>query len=106
MAYFEEESNPEMAEILLNKAIENSKNSIYYNNRGRVRYAMDSFQNALEDFNRAIEIDSNSYASYNNRGATKLHFGNLQGALVDYEKALEIEENYKEAFNNKIKLWK
>ncbi len=104
LAYFEEESNPEMAEILLNKAIENSKNSIYYNNRGRVRYAMDSFQNALEDFNRAIEIDSNSYASYNNRGATKLHFGNLQGALVDYEKALEIEENYKEAFNNKIKL--
>lgn len=104
LAYFAEKSDPASARQLLDRALEQKKDFMYYNNRGRVRYAMGDLRGALGDFDNALAIDTNSYAAYNNRGATRLQFCDFKGALLDYQKALAILPNYTDALTNKAKV--
>jgi tetratricopeptide (TPR) repeat protein len=101
LAYFVEEKNPGQAMDYANQAILLSDNYQYFNNRGRIRFALRDFSGALQDFTRSIKSDSNNFSAYNNRGAAKLEFADLYGALNDYQKALKIKPDYEEALSNR-----
>lgn len=51
------------------------------NNQGR-------YEEALENFNKAIEIDSNYSAAFNNRGFSKDKLMDFEGAIQDFNSAL------------------
>jgi tetratricopeptide (TPR) repeat protein len=104
MAYFSEGSNIEAALMYADKAIILKSDHQYYNNRGKIKYFMNDFDGALDDFNKAISLDSNSFAAYNNRGAVYQQNGGFQEALKDYTKALEMKPDYTNALDNKKKV--
>lgn len=46
---------------------------------------------AIEEFTRAIELDSDYYFAYYNRALVHYHSGELESSLVDYNKAIELQ---------------
>lgn len=57
--------------------------------------------NAIEYFNRAIQIDSNYKDAYVNRGNAYLDKNNDKKALADYDRATELDPDYSIAFYNR-----
>ena len=56
---------------------------------------------ALEDFNRAIEIDPEKAAGYLGRANTLNIMGRYQDSLVDYDRTLEINPKLANAYINR-----
>lgn len=49
-------------------------------------------QEAVKDYNKAIELNPNDVDAYNNRGILKYEIGNQSGACEDWSKAGELGE--------------
>ncbi|MEI0445843.1 tetratricopeptide repeat protein [Brachyspira intermedia] len=62
-----------------------------YNNRGTIKYDMGLFEDAIKDYDRAIELDNNYFEAYCNRANAKYSLGLYKEALKDYKKALELD---------------
>ncbi len=60
-----------------------------------------SYEQALEDINRAIEIEPNVAYFYYNRAVIKCLKGDMTGAIDDYSNALELYPNFAEALYNR-----
>jgi tetratricopeptide (TPR) repeat protein len=56
---------------------------------------------AINDFNRAIELDPENADAYCNRGYAKSSKGDLDGAILDYSQALEIDPKNAWAYGNR-----
>jgi len=104
LACFAEEKNPEKALKYLDNAITLKEDFQYFNNRGRIRYAVRDLQGAIEDFNQSIDLDTNSYAAYNNRGAIKQQLWDFKSALADYNKAIALNQRFEDAITNRHKV--
>lgn len=66
------------------------------------KYQQGDFQGALNDYNRAIQINPSSANAYYNRGLLKAtKFQDPQGALADYDRAIKIKPGYDAAYNNR-----
>lgn len=72
-----------------------------YNQRAAARNQIGDNQGALEDFARAIELDSNYAAAYNNRGAIRDLLKDYDGALDDYNIAISLSPLYADAYGNR-----
>ena len=79
--------------IYLNEAIEiDPHNAQFYISRGTFR-GTENYEDAIEDYTKAIEIEPNSVFAYRLRGDSKSKLGDYQGAIDDYTKAIEIFPN-------------
>jgi tetratricopeptide (TPR) repeat protein len=58
----------------------------------------EDYQQAIKDFDKAIELNPNLAEAYNNRGLVYGKLGNLQQAIKDFDKAIELNPNYAEAY--------
>lgn len=103
LAYFVDEKKPEKALQYLDNAIKIKEHYQYYNNRGRIKYALNDFYGALADINKSILLDSNSFSAYNNRGAIQQQLANFKSAFADFDKAIKLKPNFSEAINNRTK---
>jgi tetratricopeptide (TPR) repeat protein len=56
---------------------------------------------AIADYDRAIELDSDDAAAYYNRGITHYDRGDLDEAIADYDRAIELDPDYAAAYNNR-----
>ncbi len=72
-------------------AVETLNNQLAYNNRGLFLQQQGKAQEALNDFNKAIELDPAFATAYTNRGFTNQGLGNLAAAEADFTKALSLE---------------
>ena len=61
-----------------------------YNNRGQARGMNKDDDRALEDFNKAIELNPNAGAPFNNRGTIFSERGEYDRAIADFDKAVEL----------------
>lgn len=78
------------------------KVAMILNNRGLACKKMKLFEQAMDDYSRAIEIDSSYAKAYYNRGlvlAQDLH--RFHEALHDLDKAIELDPQYADSYNNK-----
>lgn len=73
-------------------------NAVAFLNRGYKEDVLGNFQEALANFNRAIEIDPNYANAYNNRGATQGKLGNHEEAIADFSRAIELDPELAEAY--------
>ncbi len=65
------------------------------------KYKLGDFSGAIQDCNKAIELNPNHADAYNNRGASKLNLGDYMGAIQDCNKAIELNPNFAEAYYNR-----
>ena len=85
--------------IYLNEAIEIKPNDArFYISRGCFK-GTESHEDAIEDYTKAIEIESNNVFVYRLRGDSKRKLGDYQGAINDYSKAIEIYPNKAYLYN-------
>jgi lipoprotein NlpI len=79
------------------KVTDNNYNA--YFNRGNAYWSLGNYQQAIADFDRAIEINPKYAGIYYNRGSAYQFLGNYQQAIGDFNKAIEIMPKYVEAYN-------
>jgi len=70
-------------------------------NRGYAYDELGEYQRALQDYDRAIELDPNYAKAYHNRGIAYDELGEYQRALQDYGCAIELDPNYAKAYHNR-----
>lgn len=64
--------------------------AINYNNRGLIYFQSRQLENALADYNKALELNSALDSAYNNRANYYASRGQVAEALTDYEQALDL----------------
>ncbi|MEE4264913.1 MAG: tetratricopeptide repeat protein [Desulfobacteraceae bacterium] len=82
-----------------------SKDRLAWLARGSVYLKMGNSQNAISDFNQAIELDSNHPKAYHLRGLAREMAGEYDEALVDFGKAIDIEPEYGAAYYSRATLF-
>ena len=76
------------------------KSATLYNLRGATHDALESFDMALADYDRAIKLRPDYADAYNNKGNFFKDRGNFEEAIRCFRKALAISPNYPQAHNN------
>ncbi len=72
-----------------------------YASSGFNRLKKGDYRGAIEDFNKAIEIDPNNSDNFNNRGIARSELGDHQGAIEDYTRAIALDPNDAAAYSNR-----
>ena len=75
-----------------------SPNHYVYNHRGLVYFSLSQYEKALEDFNRAIELEPNDTRVYTNRGLTYRMLKQLDRSLEDFNKSLDLNPLWPDTF--------
>ena len=73
----------------------------FYNNRGIDYYHKGEFDNAIEDFDKAIKLNTNYAEAYGNRGIAYGMKGELDNAIEDFNRSIEINPNRAEPYSNR-----
>ncbi len=59
------------------------------------------YEQAIEEFNQAIELDPNCATAYNNRAYAYIRKGQWDLAIADCNKAIELDPNQAAPYNNR-----
>ncbi|MDE0012179.1 MAG: tetratricopeptide repeat protein, partial [Candidatus Poribacteria bacterium] len=71
-----------------------------YNRRGSAYRVKDEFDNAIRDYNTAIQIQPDDPYVYNRRGKAYREKGEFDNAIRDYNTAIQIQPDYTYAYYN------
>ena len=73
----------------------------YYYNRGVLDYYKGDYKDALDNYNKAIALDSSISSYYSNRGVVReILLNDTLGALYDYKKAIQLNDQNSLAYYN------
>lgn len=61
-----------------------------YYSQGRMKVNTEDYKEAINDFDKAIQLNPNLAIFYSGRGAAKYGLGNSEGAIADFEKGLKL----------------
>ena len=75
--------------------------AVKYDERGIALALAGLYEQAVTEFNKAIELDPEYAMAYNNRGNAYWNRGNFDRAIADYDKAIELDPEYAEAYGNR-----
>jgi tetratricopeptide (TPR) repeat protein len=71
----------------------------YYNDRGVCKFNL-RFKHAIQDFDKAIELEPNNSYFFSCRAYIKDKTGDTEGSVEDYKKAYELDPNDAITLNN------
>ncbi|MGB3509291.1 MAG: tetratricopeptide repeat protein [Microcoleaceae cyanobacterium] len=69
-------------------------------NQGLIKLQKRDNTGALEDYNRAINLNPNNHQSYNNKGIAIAQLGNLTEAIENFQRALELNPKDPQTYHN------
>ncbi len=72
-----------------------------YNREGDRCYSLKQYKEAVENYTRAIQLQSNTGRFFNNRGCVYADLGEYDKAISDYNKAIELAPDYATPYNNR-----
>ena len=72
-----------------------------YLKQGNGEVARGEFDQAILDYNRAIELNPQYALAYCNRGNAKTAKGDFDGGIADYNRAIQINPQLALAYNNR-----
>ena len=77
-------------------------NAKAYNNRGVVRTVFNQFEDAIKDYDKAIDLRPDFlHQVYYNRGNAKYSLKQYESALDDYNVAIGLKQDYAEAYSSR-----
>lgn len=85
---------------LISNKMKDEKSKIY-SILGLTKDYLGRYQEAINDYDRAIEIDQNDPGLYYNRGNSYKKLGHDKKAIENYNNSIRINPKYAEAFNNR-----
>lgn len=74
---------------------------IELSNQGATLHGLAQYQEALKQYNKAIELDPNYGSAYYNRGLTLSDLENYKDAIRDFTKAIKLNPHDHEAYYNR-----
>ena len=86
---------------LSSKTKEQQNSYLKYYSSGNSKYELQDYYGAVEDYNKAIELDPNFIKAYINRGNSKVKLKDYVSAIEDYSSALKLNQNYTIAYDNR-----
>ncbi len=86
---------------LWNYAIDHIPSDVAFNNRGVEFNKTGEYKQAIEDFNKALELNPAHKEAYNNLGVALANLGRNKEAIVAYNNALKIQPTYLNALYNR-----
>ncbi|MBI9077247.1 MAG: tetratricopeptide repeat protein [Desulfatibacillum sp.] len=75
------------------------------NNRGTVYWTLKRYNEAIEDFSQAIEMDTASAPTFINRGNVYADMNEMDKAIQDYTQAIDLDANNGLAYSNRGLAW-
>lgn len=72
-----------------------------YRNRGNAYYYLGEYQQALDDYDRVIELNPTGASAYPNRGLAHFALKEYQKAIADYTRAIKLNPTYARAYNER-----
>ncbi len=87
--------------VYMRKLNYNDVISQFYYNRGIKKSKLGSYEEAIRDYNKAIELNPNDARAYHNRGYAKSKLGIFDEAIRDYDKAIELTPNATKIYNSR-----
>lgn len=79
----------------------NPRSSVAFNNRGNVYNERDQLNEALADYNKAIELSPQFARAYGNRGVIYAKAGRNREAMSDLNRAIEFKSDFDKAYYNR-----
>jgi len=73
----------------------------FYFDRALNYERVDDYENAIQDYDRAIQLDPNDSQAYKDRGRAYYKRGQYQRAIQDYDGAIQLDPNFATAYNNR-----
>jgi tetratricopeptide (TPR) repeat protein len=77
------------------------QNPAIWSNRGNSRVSQNKLEEAIADYNKAVELAPNVTDPYLNRGTALEGLGKWDEAIADYNRALELDPKDAMAYNNR-----
>lgn len=90
-----------LTEALEDKSLPNDRRASLLNDRAVAYSRRLQHKEAIEDFNRAIQLFPENAAAYNNRGNVLLGLGAIREAMKDFDRALLLAPGYAAAYSNR-----
>jgi len=69
--------------------------------RGTAQAFLSQYEQAIADFDRAIQLDPQDAKAYSNRGAAYADLGQYEQAIADFDQAIQINPQYAEVYTNR-----
>lgn len=86
--------------ILLTSCNKQKKADIHFE-QGSTYYKKGLYNEAIEEYTKAIKLNSKFAEAYNQRGIAYYKKGETDKAIKDFSKAIELNPKYKHAYNNR-----
>ncbi|ACL05116.1 Tetratricopeptide TPR_2 repeat protein [Desulfatibacillum aliphaticivorans] len=110
-AIFSESKGRHLAAIeQYTRYLEMNQNSPEYaapalNNRGTLYWVLGRYDEALQDFDKAVDMQPDSALNYINRGNVYADMGDVERAIEDYNQAITLDPNNGLAYSNRGLAW-
>lgn len=102
LTYLARKSNrQEILTAVVTQAVATEASAVTYFQRGLLWLEQGQYQEALNDFDQALVLDSRIPDYYLQRGFVKERLNKLQGALQDYSVALQLNPRLEKAYTNR-----
>lgn len=88
-------------QALQDKTLPNERRAVLLSDRGVAFARLQKPKEAIEDFNRAVQLYPEFAAIYNNRGTVLLGLGAVREAMKDFDRALLLAPGYAAAYANR-----
>ena len=69
----------------------------YYYNRGDTFFDLGKFEDAIQDYNKAIDLNPNDESVYYNRGVAFIYLNEYEKAIENLSKAIDLDPNFSDA---------
>ncbi|MCD6581579.1 MAG: tetratricopeptide repeat protein [Desulfuromusa sp.] len=83
---------------ILNLKLDTAIFSLVYNHRGMALFALAEYQKGVEDFNNAIEYNTENTRAWSNRGLAYRVLEKFDQSLEDYDRAIEMSPQQYEGY--------
>jgi tetratricopeptide (TPR) repeat protein len=101
LMYADQKGYTQLSDYLREKGAKEEENfAIYYYERGNNYMASGEHQKAIEEYTKAIELDSAYAVFYLSRGLSYYKSGDRQKAIDDYNKTIELDSENADAYFN------
>ncbi len=80
---------------------DDSQHAVAFQNRGLIHFKKGEFRQALESFNKAIDINPGYVDAYNNRGALFVKLNKPKLALKDFDEIIFLAPDFVKAYVNR-----